>query len=218
MELDAMRKLIHKGDNVLDIGANVGFITHFLSGLVGSDGHVYSFEPDPNNFLRLEKLCRYLPNVRLFQAAVGKTKGSITLYASSLLNVDNRTYPIDNYKYTAEVPVFAIDEMEELDIPIRFIKMDIQGAEYMALQGMVHLLEKNRDIIVLSELSPFALKEAGSSASQMLLFFFEQNFRIWMNLSENRWTELNIANNEQFDHDTEETYYNILISRKELNL
>jgi FkbM family methyltransferase len=46
-----MAKYIKEGDIVVDIGANQGQYTIFLSKLVGQKGKVYAFEPDPRNFL-----------------------------------------------------------------------------------------------------------------------------------------------------------------------
>jgi len=44
-----MQWIIKEGDVVIDIGANVGVYTIFLSKLVGKTGKVYAFEPDPRS-------------------------------------------------------------------------------------------------------------------------------------------------------------------------
>ncbi|HNQ13658.1 MAG TPA: FkbM family methyltransferase [Bacteroidia bacterium] len=214
-----MQKIVKSGFTVLDIGANVGFITQHLSRFVGTKGKVHAFEPDPTNFKHLAKESRSLQNVSLYQAAIGAKPGVLTLYASNLLNVDHRTYPIADYKYKVEVDVLALDQLDVLKEPIQFIKMDIQGAEYNALIGMSQLLDRNQDIVMLSELSPYALTESGDSASKMLSFLSQKKFRIWLHsdLYQN-WTELSESEFEKFDNDPEEKYYNIIVSRKDLNL
>ena len=42
-----VKSLVHTGDTVMDIGASIGGYTKLLSGIVGSAGRVYSFEPTP---------------------------------------------------------------------------------------------------------------------------------------------------------------------------
>ena len=45
--------VIRKGDTVVDVGANVGFFTLLSAVLVGSTGKIIAFEPDENNYNRL---------------------------------------------------------------------------------------------------------------------------------------------------------------------
>src|SRR5438128_664952 len=43
------QQVVTEGSVLYDLGANVGFYTLLASSLVGSRGHVYAFEPVPNN-------------------------------------------------------------------------------------------------------------------------------------------------------------------------
>lgn len=42
-----MRRLLRPGDVVLDIGANMGYMSIMASRFVGASGHVHAFEPSP---------------------------------------------------------------------------------------------------------------------------------------------------------------------------
>ena len=44
-----------QGNFVIDLGANIGYYTCILAKLVGKDGKVFAFEPDPRNLKLLEK-------------------------------------------------------------------------------------------------------------------------------------------------------------------
>jgi len=57
-ETDIIKKEVHHGDVVMDIGANIGYFTIILAKLVGDEGKVFAFEPDPTNFELLKKKCR----------------------------------------------------------------------------------------------------------------------------------------------------------------
>jgi len=50
-----VRKLLRKGDVVVDVGANIGYYSLLFSRCVGTDGHVYSFEPVPQLASALRK-------------------------------------------------------------------------------------------------------------------------------------------------------------------
>ena len=87
-----LRKILFRGAVVVDVGANIGTYSEFLSRCVGPTGLVHAFEPSPDNFTRLSAATRNLLNVRLSQAAVGEHSGESKLYISNNLNVDHRAY------------------------------------------------------------------------------------------------------------------------------
>lgn len=53
-----MRQYVNDGDTVIDLGAQLGFITTKLAKWVGKSGRVYSFEPDPNATKRSLRPCK----------------------------------------------------------------------------------------------------------------------------------------------------------------
>ena len=67
-----LKKIIKSGDNVIDVGANIGVLTLYFRSLIGDSGKIYSFEPDPNSFCILEKniVQNYLENVIIENKAV----------------------------------------------------------------------------------------------------------------------------------------------------
>jgi hypothetical protein len=133
-ERQLLRKMLFPGAVVVDVGANIGIYSEFLSHCVGPTGLVHSFEPSPDNFRRLSSATHDLSNVRLTQAAVGEASGECKLYVSDKLNVDHRAYKADG---------------------------DIQGYELHALHGAQRVLQENPDINLLLEFWPAGLKQAG---------------------------------------------------------
>src|SRR5438477_2597230 len=93
-ERELLRKILFQGAVVVDVGANIGIYSEFLSRCVGPTGLVHSFEPSPDNFKRLQAATRKLSNVQISRAAVGEHTGNSKLYLSNKLNVDHRTYVI----------------------------------------------------------------------------------------------------------------------------
>ncbi len=82
-DLRGVRLLVRAGENVVDIRANVGVWTHYLSRLVGQNGRVWSFEPIPETFalLRLNAERFDLGNVVAIDRAVSDE--DVTVSASS---------------------------------------------------------------------------------------------------------------------------------------
>ena len=177
--LRLIERLIKPGNNILDIGANIGFFTKYLSEKTGSSGHVYSFEPDETNFQHLRNELEGILNVTLIKKAVASDSGTLTLYTSTLLNVDHRTYVPENYSGKISVEKISIDEFVGGRFSIDLIKLDIQGFEMEALKGMKHTLEKNKDVVVFAELWEYGLQKAGSSAKAVYNFLTELGFNIY---------------------------------------
>jgi FkbM family methyltransferase len=161
-ERQLLRKMLFPGAVVADVGANIGIYSEFLSRCVGPTGLVHSFEPSPDNFKRLSAATRKLPNVRLFQAAVGERSGESKVYISDKLNVDHRTYEADgDSRRAVPTQMVALDDYFKPGQRVDLIKMDIQGYELHGLRGATRVLEENLDINLLLEFWPSGLEQAG---------------------------------------------------------
>jgi FkbM family methyltransferase len=153
---------LFSGAVVVDVGANIGIYSRFLSHCVGSIGVVHSFEPAPDNFKRLSAATRDLSNVRLTQAAVGQRSGECKLYISDKLNVDHRAYKADgDSRRAVSIEMVALDDYFKPGQRVDLIKMDIQGYELHALRGAQRVLQENPDINLLLEFWPAGLAQAG---------------------------------------------------------
>src|SRR5581483_11547466 len=171
METALFLKEIAEGQTVLDIGANIGYYTLLAARQVGPKGKVYAFEPDLENFkllLRNVAVNRYI-NVVPLQKAVSNKKGTVRLYLNPANRGDHRVYDSKDGRRSMEVDTVALDQLfKTLDSKIHFIKMDIQGAEALALEGMKGLIRKNKGLKLVTEFSPGSLKLAGTNPAKYL--------------------------------------------------
>ncbi len=214
-EIDLLKKLIKPGDHVLDIGANIGFYAKIISGAVGATGKVYCFEPDATNFKYLKKNTAGISNIRLFNMAVSDKEEIIKVYKSKLLNVDHRTYPVNNYDSVEEISANSIDtlisrkDIEKVDL----IKIDIQGFELTAFKGMNNLLSLHTDLKILAEYWPHGFKRAGTSAIEFYDFFDRMNYQ-FRSLENDKLSPIDrefiVKNNDQ----PFEFSFNVLIEKK----
>lgn len=178
-ERDLCRRFIHPGMTVVDVGANIGMYTEFFCTLVGSEGEVHAFEPDPVNFRLLSLGTDSLDNVYLNRSAVGETTRDIFLYRSSALNVDHRTYDCEENRARISVSCIALDDYFMEGKAVDFVKMDIQGYEYNALKGMKRLLQDNSNVRILLEYFPTGLEMSGSSGTDLQRFLEERGFSLF---------------------------------------
>lgn len=212
-EIQLINSILKPGFHVLDIGANIGFYTTIFSQAVGANGRIYAFEPEPINFKRFQKNCNSLKNVSLINKAVSDKTGVLKIYLSKMLNVDHRTYAIDDYAEIKEIDAITIDDYlaQHGNPPIGFIKIDIQGYEMAALKGMINTLKKNPGVKIISELWPFGLRKAGSSAVEVIRYYAAENFNVYLLSGEENklLTEETVLQLE----DSENVYYNIFVSK-----
>jgi len=169
----------------VDVGAHIGFFTMQMASVVGATGHVFSFEPLAANADLLERSLaenRYADRVTFARAAVGARDGTATLtFPPETLNsggaylLRDGTEPLHG-NLAAPIPIVALDDAVTRR-PVRFIKIDVEGAEPQVLRGARRLLREDRPTI-LSELHPTQLDRAsGTSAAAFLREIGEIGYR-----------------------------------------
>lgn len=155
-------KTLTSGDVFFDVGANVGFYTVLGSKLVGEKGFVVAFEPVLRNLVYLHQhieinKCR---NVTVVSAACSKELSLANFsagdnYAEGHLSTTNGHSEKTPGRRSTIVPTVTIDAVvEQLGILPTVIKMDVEGAEEMALLGAQRTLIKAKPKIFLSVHSP----------------------------------------------------------------
>ncbi len=178
-EFKILQETVKQGMTALDIGANVGAYALKLSRIVGPTGKVYAFEPDRNNYRLLEKniLANGCKNLAAINKAVSDKTDKGLLFISEENKGDHRIFSSDEQRESVAIETVALDDMfpqEKID----FIKMDIQGAEYLAFVGMRRLIERSENISVLCEFAPSWLASAGFSAAQLLQKIAEYGLKL----------------------------------------
>jgi FkbM family methyltransferase len=141
------QQIVTEGSVVYDIGSHSGFYTLLASVLVGRSGKVVAFEPNPNNlyYLKEHLQLNHIENVIVIEAAVSDSRGEVSFVGSGF------TGHISS-QGEFSVKTVALDELINLgEIPIpNFLKIDIEGAEILALSGAKSLLRKFRPTILLA--------------------------------------------------------------------
>ena len=156
------KKVVKEGDVVVDLGANIGYFSLLAAKLVGKKGKVYSFEPEPRNYNYLLKNIELngYDNVFATQKAVGEEAGKVKLY---ICPYDTGHHTINQYggikeyesvyKYDSTEDKKEFVEVEKVSLDdffkdrtqqIDVIKMDVEGAEMLALSGMNRIIKEKK--------------------------------------------------------------------------
>ncbi len=142
------KSYIKPGDTVLDIGANIGYLTLLAAKQTGLGGKVYAFEPETENFRLLRKNTEVngCSNVIAVNKAVADKDGPLKLYINPTFAPGHKTGTGEG---GVEIEGIALDNFikEKVD----FIKIDIEGGEYTALRGMEQILSKNPSVKMILE-------------------------------------------------------------------
>ncbi len=175
-EIRFVRRVLEEGDSAIDVGGHIGFFTMQMAAMVGPGGRVYAFEPFDANADLLERSIAengFGDRILFQRAAAGAASGTATLtFPVETLNsggaylLRNGSAPLAGNR-KKEVPVVALDALE-MRRPIRFIKMDVEGAEPQVVRGATRLIKEDRPVI-LSELHPTQLERASGVTADAFL-------------------------------------------------
>jgi FkbM family methyltransferase len=169
-EIEIIKREVSDKDIALDIGANVGFMTTILA---EQAEHVYAFEPEENNFKRLEENTKHLENVDVLQQAISDDIGFKYLYLCPQDPGMHRLYDSQWCKDKTKkvmVSTSTLDFWMQFIIGrINFIKLDVEGYEYYAIRGMEKLLQRDHPTILI-EWHPPTLEEAGTDPAEFYWF------------------------------------------------
>lgn len=171
--MDIIENEVNTGDVVFDLGANIGYVTMFLANFVGSSGKVFAVEPSPHNFDILMKNINYnnfSKRIDAFQLAISSFTGRQDFNIAAETNLNS--FAFTKYtKSTISVKTTTIDDFFNGKPFPNFIKMDIEGGEVDALDGMRKTLENLRSPLkILIEIHPMYYEEKNFRKQLLRLF------------------------------------------------
>ncbi len=155
---DVLGALAEPGHTFLDVGANVGYYSVRIGGLVGPEGMVHAFEPNPElyEFVAENLNINGYHSFRAHNMAVADKVGEL------VLSYDRRrpgggTVMLDGQAPNPHLPqpVVAVTSLDAAlpDTTADLIKIDIEGFEPLAFAGMKGLLERSPNCSIVTEVS-----------------------------------------------------------------
>jgi len=166
------RRLLAEGDVLIDVGANLGYFTLLGSRRVGPGGHVFAVEPGHRNRGRLEGniALNAFDNVSVLPCGAWNEPGEATLQTGASGSGTATLGEITEDVIREErVELAALDDLipSEMDARVRLIKIDAEGAEYRAVEGMKRILANAPRLCVICEINPAQCRKLGGSAEEL---------------------------------------------------
>jgi FkbM family methyltransferase len=154
--LDNARESVRPGSVVWDVGANMGLFTFAASGLAGSAGRVYAFEPDAVMARLLRRSARLNPGsapVEVVPCAVSETNTLARFNIAARSRTSNflegfgmsQTGGVREMETALTV---SLDWLADQLPPPDVLKIDVEGAELFVLRGGARLLKARRPVLI----------------------------------------------------------------------
>ncbi len=143
-----LRKEIKEGMTIVDLGANIGYLSLLMSDMIEGKGNIYSIEPDPENYDILCYNVQQLNNleniISCYPLAISDINGCIKFYPGKASNLGSISKS-KNSKRSIDVKTMTLNEFfkDKEKLP-DLIKMDIEGSEVEVLRGAFDLFENNK--------------------------------------------------------------------------
>jgi len=146
-ETELLKKIVKKGYTVVDVGANIGWYTLLSARIVGKNGKVVAFEPEPDNYALLKKSLEKnnFENVLLSDYCVSNMAGIRKLWLHGL-NLGAHSTVRKISERAIDVEAVTLDSfLSKLEIQrVDLLKVDVEGAEPEVFEGAREYLLKRK--------------------------------------------------------------------------
>ncbi len=151
------KKLIRKGDTVVDIGANLGYYTKLFSKWVGDEGRVIAIEPVPLYTKIIRWTCSARKNITLYPYALGTENKKVHMVTPDHFGYLRTGLPrvfdeknnraLSEYEFAFEAEMKNAIELFEGFEKIDYLKCDIEGYEIVVIPEILPVLKKFKPTI-----------------------------------------------------------------------
>ncbi len=179
--IEVARRVMNDSSASIDVGAYIGEILQDLM-KIAPRGRTFAFEPQPNFFQQLEE---DFPEAEICNCALGDSTGTMSfvlaVQAPARSGFRRREYPV-NEDQTRDtiIEVLRMDDAIPADVKIDFIKIDVEGAEFMVMRGGVHTIRRSRPTIVF-EFGQGSAEFYGTKPEYVWSFMTDElGMRLWL--------------------------------------
>jgi FkbM family methyltransferase len=186
IEAHLFLNLIEPESHVVDAGANIGFYSLLAASQVGERGQVHSFEPVPFNYNQLLKNIEMSQkqNITVHKLGLWNQDETLTFSLDQSMNNNHGSFtagPVGQTHNQVECPVTRLDRLlqEGTIKKVDLVKMDIEGAELMALQGALNTIDQFESSFLM-EINQGACQAMGYESTQIDEIFLKRGYKIFL--------------------------------------
>jgi FkbM family methyltransferase len=204
---DLLCALVRPGGCFVDVGANLGYYTIKVGGIVGAHGRVFAFEPNPAVFEILKEnvtLNALGASVSVFNAAAGAGPGHLEFGFEPSHPGGGSVYPPGHtppaHTSASSVPIVSIDDSLPGDCVVDLIKIDVEGFEPMVFDGMARTLARSPAAAIVTEFNYAGWSRFGDPLEMLLRYAGDRRlFRVFEDGHLQEMTEADFAGSLQGD-------------------
>jgi FkbM family methyltransferase len=145
--LSNLATLLRSGDSFVDIGANVGLFSSYLSRYknILADIKIYAFEAHPNTYLRLEKNSS-MHGFLAQNIGISDQEKTMSFVDGAVSHVFTTVENATDYNIASEIIDVKCRRLDQLDIHGKslILKIDVEGQELNVLRGASELFQQQR--------------------------------------------------------------------------
>ena len=172
LETKVIAAALKPGDTFVDVGANIGFFSLLADRLVGPKGRVHAVEATPSTADLLDDniALNGAGTIIVHRCAAGERTGTANMVMDDAGNIGSNHLASDGGASDGGNAPIVLRRLDHLlaDEAIRLIKLDIEGAEAIALRGAGALLDADDAPALLFEFTPHMLRRLGDDPAALL--------------------------------------------------
>lgn len=140
-----LKTIIRDGDVCVDVGAHIGDYTNFFLECLGNTGRIYSIELNPEICDVLFKRFYKDRNVVVMNYAVSNTNAASDYFKgdnSYTYNIIGHNLSLEPNENLGKIATRRLDTILDMEDSIRVIKIDVEGAELLVLEGLWNIVDR----------------------------------------------------------------------------
>ncbi len=144
-----INKVLQADSNTIDVGAHVGEVLEKMI-FSAPNGKHFAFEPLPHLYTLLNEKYGNSATIYPFALSDRNDKADFNYVVSNPFysGLREQVYPGEETIEVINVDIRKLDDIIQPELPIDLIKIDVEGAEYLALKGAKRILERWKPVII----------------------------------------------------------------------
>ena len=180
-----IRQIVTLGDGCIDVGANSGYISMHCARQCGAQGRVLSVEASPQVYADLcDNIARnHFSQVTALNFFAGNRHQDVDFFYDPLEPGHSSYVRLFGHRIGVVVPMAPLDELWDkanasAPVPLRFVKIDVEGAEPLVLQGFRKGLSESP--LLWMEVNPPLLQKGGFSTRDLYKMLKQHRYEIYI--------------------------------------
>lgn len=146
-----LKNIIKHEDVLVDVGANFGDYSSFFSEQLNNTGKIYAIELHPDTCSQLVNKFKQNKNIVVLNYAVCDINGEVEYFAGKdawTNNIIGHDMEFVKNQSLGKINSIRLDELLKNEGKIKLIKIDVEGAERLVLDGMENIIDKVENILI----------------------------------------------------------------------